>query len=86
MLKRAVRVTDRGLLSLDNLAAVEALRTPGGVPIELILAVPGRRYAESAQRVAATPVTAGCAKTTWQGRRLVIAHDLVRAGHRCTRD
>jgi len=80
-LKRVVLIADRGLLSLDNLAAVEALRTPGGVPIEFILAVPGRRYGEFAERVAATPLPEGCGETTWQGRRLVIAHDPERAEH-----
>ena len=83
-LKRVVLVADRGLLSLDNLAAVEALRTPGGVPIEFILAVPGRRYGEFAERVAATPLSEGCGETAWQGRRLVIAYDPERAAHQRT--
>ncbi len=78
-LKRVVLVADRGLLSLDNLAAIEALRTPAALPIEYILAVPGRRYGEFAEVVANAQLTDGIGDTTWQSRRLVIAHDPVRA-------
>lgn len=78
-LKRAVLVADRGLLSLDNLAAIEALRTPAALPIEYILAVPGRRYGEFAELVRTTRINDGIGDTTWQSRRLVIAHDPMRA-------
>lgn len=78
-LKRVVLVADRGLLSLDNLAAIEALRTPAALPIEYILAVPGRRYGEFAELVRNTQINDGIGDTTWQSRRLVIAHDPVRA-------
>ena len=49
--KRVVLVADRGLLSLDNLAQLQRITTDGkpdgaGQPLEFILAVPGRRYAE----------------------------------------
>jgi transposase len=49
--KRVVLVADRGLLSLDNLAQLQRMRTGGkeGRPLEFILAVPGRRYAEFAE-------------------------------------
>lgn len=47
--KRVVLVADRGLLSLDNLAQLQAIRTGGAAPLEFILAVPGRRYAEFAE-------------------------------------
>ena len=49
--KRVVLVADRGLLSLDNLAQLQRIRTGGkeGRPLEFILAVPGRRYAEFAE-------------------------------------
>ncbi len=77
--KRVVLVADRGLLSLDNLDAIEALRTPQGHPIEYILAVPGRRYGEFAESVADTTLDHGIGQTTWQSRRLVIAHDAERA-------
>lgn len=42
---RVVLVADRGLLSLDNLEALSAVRIEGR-PLEFILAVPGRRYGE----------------------------------------
>ena len=77
-LKRVVLVADRGLLSLDNLAAIEALRTTAALPIEYIVAVPGRRYGEFAEVVRNTQLNDGIGDTTWQSRRLVIAHDPVR--------
>lgn len=80
-LKRLVVVADRGLLSLDNIEQLSALTTPGGQPIEFILAVPGRRYADFEALLA--PMQAKAAKASnefieelrWQGRRLVLAHD-----------
>lgn len=78
-LKRVVLVADRGLLSLDNLTAIEALRTPAALPIEYILAVPGRRYGEFAEGVRNTQLHDGIGDTSWQSRRLVIAHDQARA-------
>ena len=53
-LRRLVLVADRGLLSLDNLEALQAIRlkpSKGQAPnqaqaLEFIIAVPGRRYAE----------------------------------------
>ena len=58
-LRRLVLVADRGLLSLDNLEALQAIKlgraTPGkgagdgaGQALEFIIAVPGRRYSEFA--------------------------------------
>lgn len=44
--RRVIVVADRGLLSIDNLAELQAMRLPGGQPLEFILAVPGRRYSE----------------------------------------
>ncbi len=43
--RRVVLVADRGLLSLDNLEALSAVRIEDRPP-EFILAVPGRRYGE----------------------------------------
>ncbi|HEX7348506.1 MAG TPA: IS1634 family transposase [Rhodanobacteraceae bacterium] len=77
--KRVVLIADRGLLSLDNLAAVETLKTAQGAPLEYILAVPGRRYGEFAATVAATRIKDGVGETTWQSRRLIVAHDQERA-------
>jgi transposase len=49
-IRRLVVVADRGLLSLDNLEALSALKLPAGPKgertLEFILAVPGRRYGE----------------------------------------
>ena len=80
-LKRVVLVADRGLLSLDNLTAIEALKTASGQPLEYILAVPGRRHGEFADLMRATPIADGIGETTWESRRLVIAHDPERALH-----
>jgi hypothetical protein len=82
-LKRVVVVADRGLLSLDNLDAIEKLRSADDSPLEFILAVPGRRYGEFAGLLSAAVIPTaqgqGVADIQWQGRRLVIAHDEVRA-------
>ena len=85
--KRVVLVADRGLLSLDNLEWLREQRVGGTEqPLEFILAVPGRRYAEFAEILA--PIHAQrCAaatgevigETRWQDLRLVWAHDPRRA-------
>ena len=46
--RRLVLIADRGLLSLDNLAVLQAIRLANGQSLEFILAVPGRRYHEFA--------------------------------------
>lgn len=78
-IERVVLVADRGLLSLDNLDAVERLRTAQGAGVEYILAVPARRYADFGERVASMRLDAGVGETTWEDRRLVVAHDPERA-------
>lgn len=82
-LKRVVVVADRGLLSLDNLEAIEALTSADGQPLQYILAVPGRRYGAFADllspAVLDTAREQGITETQWQDRRLVIAHDAERA-------
>ena len=88
-LRRLILVADRGLLSLDNLEALRAIRLrpdkgqdPGkGQALEFIIAVPGRRYHEFATLL--EPLQAQCAKATteitgevaWNGLRMVVAHD-----------
>ena len=47
-ISRAVLVADRGLLSLDKLEQIQALRLPSGQPLEFVPAVPARRYVEFA--------------------------------------
>lgn len=78
-IRRVVLIADRGLLSLDNLTQIEALKTAKGEPLEYILAVPGRRYGEFADLIAATALAEGLGETVWQQRRLVAAHDEERA-------
>ena len=46
--RRLILVADRGLLSLDNLAALKDVRLSSGQALEFILAVPARRYSEFA--------------------------------------
>ena len=40
-IKRIIAVADRGFLSTDNLADLQAIALPGGGALEFILAVPG---------------------------------------------
>jgi len=81
-IKRIIAVADRGLLSTENLADLQAIALPQGHRLEFILAVPGRRYGEfvdllepfhTAQCVSATQPVLGQAQ--WKGLRVVIAHD-----------
>lgn len=82
-LNRVIVVADRGLLNLDNLKDVEALRGANGQPIEYILAVPARRYGEFAEIVSGEVLETlnqdGRAQAHWQERRLVIDHNAERA-------
>ncbi|NMG14251.1 IS1634 family transposase [Aromatoleum bremense] len=90
--RRLILVADRGLLSLDNLEALEAVRLANGAPLEFIIAVPGRRYHEFAELLdpfqrahcaqAAEEVTGELA---WQARRLIIAHDPATAAQQTAR-
>ena len=80
--KRMVVVADRGLLSQDNLAELQAITLPGGAPLEFILAVPGRRYGEVATVLAplqAEQLASASAEiqteTQWQDLRLIVAHN-----------
>ncbi len=90
--QRIILVADRGLLSVDNLAMLDGLKV-GERPLEYIVAVPGRRYAEFGQVLA--DVQPGCLAATaelvgevpWSParakeasvKRLVWAHDPERA-------
>ena len=84
--QRLVLVADRGLLSLDKLEALEAVRLASGKPIEVIVAVPGRRYNEFIDLLApfheqqcATATQEVISEQPWNGLRLVVAHDPVTA-------
>ena len=78
---RLVLVADRGLLSLDNLKALQAIRLGKDQALEFILAVPGRRYHEVADLL--EPFQKQCAQAAqeitgevaWNDLRLIMAHD-----------
>ena len=84
-IRRLVVVADRGLLSLDNIEALSHLTVGAGRALEFILAVPGRRYGEFVDVL--QPINERAAQASeetieevqWQGHRLVVAHDPVRA-------
>ena len=80
--QRLVLVVDRGLLSLDNLEALKAVRLASGKPLEFIVAVPGRRYNEFIELLepfheqqCATATQEVIAEHAWNALRLVVAHD-----------
>jgi transposase len=80
--RRLILVADRGLLSLDNLEALQAIRLSNGQALEFIIAVPGRRYPEFAellaefhQRQCASASAEVTGELSWNGLRLVLAHD-----------
>jgi transposase len=90
--RRLILVADRGLLSLDNLDALQAICLPSGQALEFIMAVPGRRYHEfvallkpfhEAHCRAARQEVIG--ELTWNDRRLVIAHNPINAARQTQR-
>ncbi len=92
--RRVIAVADRGLLSIDNLTELKALKTPSGEPLEFILAVPGRRYNDFEELLSPFH-TKQCLKaeteiigeSKWEGLRLIVAHDPQAASERtATRD
>ena len=80
-IRRLVLVADRGLLSLDNLKALQAIKLGQDQALEFILAVPGRRYHEFADLL--EPFQKQCAQAAqeitgevaWNDLRLIMAHD-----------
>lgn len=81
-IKRVIVVADRGLLSTNNLEDLQAIRLPGGAPLEFVIAVPGRRYGDFVDLLTpfhekhannATEEVTG--EASWNDLRLVIAHD-----------
>jgi transposase len=75
-----------GLLSLDNLEALKAVRLASGKPLEFIVAVPGRRYNEFIELLepfheqqCATATQEVISEHAWNDLRLVVAHDPVTA-------
>jgi transposase len=84
-IRRLVIVADRGLLSVDNLAELTRIALPSGQPLEFVLAVPGRRYGEFVELLGplhgamATADSQTITESRWEGHRLIVAHDPVRA-------
>jgi transposase len=84
-IQRLIIVADRGLLSLDNMEALQEIKLDDGRMLEFILAVPARRYGDFLQIL--TQFQAKITdqehetidETRWQDKRLVIAHHPVRA-------
>lgn len=84
--RRLILVADRGLLSLDNLEALQAIRLPGGQALEFIIAVPGRRYSEFVSLLddfhrqhCQTAREEIVGELSWNDLRLMIAHDPLKA-------
>ena len=80
--RRLILIADRGLLSLDNLESLQAIRLSSGQPLEFIIAVPGRRYADFVDLLGDFHRTRCVSASeeiidelTWSGLRLVVAHD-----------
>ena len=79
-IKRLIVVADRGLLSIDIMEELSAIKLPNGQGLEFILAVPGRRYSEFADVLQAFSAKAKLAtdeiieEVRWRDRRLVVAH------------
>ncbi|NDA25190.1 MAG: IS1634 family transposase, partial [Betaproteobacteria bacterium] len=84
-IRRLIIVADRGLLSLDNIQALQAIELGGGRALEFILAVPARRYGEFVdilerfQAKVTDHEQETIDETRWQQLRLVIAHHPLRA-------
>ena len=77
-IRRVVLVADRGLLSLDSVAELEALELGDGQKPEFILAVPAGRYNAFQEVVGALSFDAdqpSVRETRLEGRRVVVAHD-----------
>ncbi len=74
-IERMIIVADRGLLSLDNIDEIEALGEAASRKIELILAVPARRYGELADTVIGVDATGQAAETPYGDYRLIVDYD-----------
>ena len=86
--ERVIVVADRGLLSLDNVAELEALATTTARKLQFILAVPARRYRElggTLHGMTFDSVEASIAEGEFAGHRLVVAHDPQRAAEQSAR-
>jgi hypothetical protein len=80
--RRLILIADRGLLSLDNLESLQAIKLSSGQPLEFIIAVPGRRYHDFVDLLGDFHRTRCAAASeeiidelAWNDLRLVVAHD-----------
>lgn len=80
--RRLILIADRGLLSLDNLESLQAIVLSSGQPLEFIIAVPGRRYADFVDLLGdfhGSRCTSTSAEImdelNWNDLRLIVAHD-----------
>jgi transposase len=91
-IRRLIFIADRYILSIDNLAELEALEVSGGQAVEYIVAVAARRYrrlTESLMKLHPQLVQAGRRgktevigeSTTADGRRLVVSYNAKAAKH-----
>ncbi|RQP04198.1 MAG: IS1634 family transposase [Paracoccus sp. BP8] len=84
-IRRLIIVADRGLLSLDNMEALQDIELDDGRTLEFILAVPARRYGEfldiltQFQAKVSDQEQETIDETRWQDMRLVVAHNPIRA-------
>lgn len=84
-IRRLILVADRGLLSTDNVDEILSIKLEDDRKLQFILAVPVRRYndffdiLQSFQQGVTKPVEETVGESTWQERRLVIAHNPIRA-------
>lgn len=86
--ERVIVVADRGLLSLENVAELEALATTTARKLQFILAVPARRYRElggTLDGLTFDACEASIAEGQFAGHRLVVAHDPARAAEQSAR-
>ena len=82
--KQMVLVSDRGLLSLDNLEAITAMGAQHQVQVDFVMALPARRYKGMKDVNEALVFEKGLAESTFAGRRLVVSHDASRAAEQST--
>ena len=84
-IQRVILVADRGLLSLDNIHHLTEMADQGGRKLEFILAVPARRYGDLVKTFREFEFTDsdGLREASFEGHRLIVAHDAARAFEQC---
>lgn len=81
-IRRVILVADRGLLSLDNLDALEEITLPSGQPLEYLMAVPAARYDDFTDiigKLDESTTQDWCVSTEWNDRQLIVDHKAKRA-------